>query len=60
MQDPDDWPIDKGGRPFGLRLLALLGALAFVMLGINSLLPVFQQPLPRPVPATPNRTAATT
>jgi hypothetical protein len=32
----DDWLIDQG-RPWGLRLLALVGALAFVMLGINSL-----------------------
>lgn len=54
MPEPDDWPIDQG-RPWGLRLLALLGALAFVMLGINSLLPVLQQPLPRPTPTEPNR-----
>lgn len=54
MKDPDDWPIDQG-RPWGLRLLALVGALAFVMLGISSLLPVFQQPVPRPVPSVPNR-----
>ncbi len=41
--DPEDWPVDRG-RPLGLRLLALVGALAFVMLGINSLLPVLQGP----------------
>ncbi|MCP9773506.1 hypothetical protein KBY66_12930 [Synechococcus sp. Tobar12-5m-g] len=41
--DGDDWPVDRG-RPLGLRLLALVGALAFVMLGINSLLPVLQRP----------------
>lgn len=58
MHDPDDWTIDKG-RPWGLRLLALVGALAFVMLGINSLLPVFQQPVPRPIPTQPNRGAGT-
>jgi len=52
MQDSDDWPIDQG-RPWGLRLLALVGALAFVMLGINSLLPVFQQPVQPPVPSQP-------
>lgn len=54
MDDPDDWPIDEG-RPWGLRLLALVGALAFLMLGISSLLPVFQQPVPRPVPNLPSR-----
>jgi hypothetical protein len=47
MADPDDWPTDPG-RPWLLRLLALLGALAFVMLGVNSLLPVFQPPAPLP------------
>ena len=54
MKDSDDWPIDQG-RPWGLRLLALVGALAFVMLGINSLLLVFQQPRPLPVPAQTKR-----
>jgi hypothetical protein len=43
-----------------LRLLALVGALAFVMLGINSLLPVLQQPLPRPVPTLPDQGDRTT
>ena len=54
MHESDDWPVDQG-RPWGLRLLALVGALAFVMLGINSLLPMFQQPAPRPVPTSPNQ-----
>lgn len=45
--DGDDWPVDRG-RPLGLRLLALVGALAFVMLGISSLLPVLQRPQPPP------------
>ena len=40
MEDQEDWPIDQG-RPLLLRLLALLGALGFVMLGVNSLLPAF-------------------
>ena len=44
------------GRPWLLRLLALLGALAFVMLGINSLLPAFEPPTPRPMPDQRNRT----
>lgn len=59
MDEPEDWAIEKG-RPWGLRLLALVGALAFVMLGINSLLPVLQQPLPRPVPTPPDQGDRTT
>ena len=54
MEDQDDWPIDQG-RPWWLRLLALLGALGFVMLGVNSLLPAFEQPSPRPIPDHRNR-----
>ena len=54
MEDQDDWPIDQG-RPGWLRLLALLGALGFVMLGVNSLLPAFEQPSPRPIPDHRNR-----
>lgn len=54
MEDQNDWPIDKG-RPWWLRLLALLGALGFVMLGINSLMPAFEQPSPRPMPDQRNR-----
>jgi hypothetical protein len=54
MEDQEDWPIDQG-RPLLLRLLALLGALGFVMLGVNSLLPAFDQPSPRPMPDQRNR-----
>jgi hypothetical protein len=54
MEDQEDWPIDQG-RPVLLRLLALLGALGFVMLGVNSLLPAFEQPSPRPMPDQRNR-----
>ena len=54
MEDLDDWPIDQG-RPWLLRLLALLGALGFVMLGVNSLLPAFEPPSPRPMPDQRNR-----
>jgi hypothetical protein len=54
MEDQDDWPIDQG-RPWLLRLLSLLGALGFVMLGVNSLLPAFDQPSPRPMPDQRNR-----
>lgn len=53
MQPP--WPdddsdrIEDPGRPLGLRLLALLGALAFVMLGLSSLAPLLHPPgTPRP------------
>ena len=54
MEDQEDWPIDQG-RPLLLRLLALLGALGFVMLGVNSLLPAFEAPSPRPMPDQRNR-----
>lgn len=54
MEDQDDWPIDQG-RPWLLRLLALLGALGFVMLGVNSLLPAFEPPSPRPMTDQRNR-----
>lgn len=54
MEDQDDWPIDQG-RPLLLRLLALLGALGFVMLGVNSLLPAFEPPSPKPMPDQRNR-----
>ena len=53
-EDEHDWPEDRG-RPWLLRLLALLGAFAFVMLGVNSLLPLIQQPIPRPLPDQRNR-----
>ena len=54
MEDQEDWPMDRG-RPVLLRLLALLGALGFVMLGVNSLLPDFEPPSPRPMPDQRNR-----
>ena len=54
IEDQEDWPIDQG-RPMLLRLLALLGALGFVMLGVNSLLPAFEPPSPRPMPDQRNR-----
>jgi len=40
--DPEGWDKDPG-RPLGLRLLALLGALSFLALGISSLLPILQR-----------------
>ncbi len=45
--DPEGWD-DDPGRPLGLRLLALLGALSFLALGISSLLSILQGPGPGP------------
>jgi len=50
--DPDGWDRDPG-RPLGLRLLALLGALSFLALGVNSLLPILQRTEPAPQPREP-------
>jgi hypothetical protein len=52
-QDPfdDDEPLVDPGRSLGLRLLALLGAASFVMLGVSSVLvPLMQPPEPPPMP----------
>ena len=59
---PPDRPPDSGGqedellvdpgRGLGLRLLALLGAFAFLMLGISSMAPLFQ---PTPSPPLPDQ-----
>lgn len=48
VPEADDWPVDPG-RPLILRLLALLGAFSFVMLGLSSLTPLLH-PQPNPVP----------
>ena len=45
--DPEGWDRDPG-RPLALRLLALLGALSFLTLGISSLLPILQRQSPIP------------
>jgi hypothetical protein len=45
--DPEGWDKDPG-RPLGLRLLALLGALSFLALGISSLLPILERSEPTP------------
>ena len=50
--DADDRLVDRG-LPLGMRLLALVGALSFVILGLNSLLPVLQPP-PTP-PSMPDQ-----
>ena len=47
VPDDGDWPVDPG-RPLGLRLLALLGAFSFVMLGLSSLAPLLQPPQREP------------
>lgn len=50
-QDPwnDDAPLVDPGRSLGLRVLALLGAASFVMLGISSVVvPLLQTPEPPP------------
>ena len=45
--DSEGWDTDPG-RPLGLRLLALLGALSFLALGISSLLSILQRHGPIP------------
>jgi len=50
--DPEGWDKDPG-RPLALRLLALLGALSFLALGISSLLPILQRPGKGPQPPEP-------
>ena len=52
----DDWPVDPG-RPLALRLLALLGALSFVMLGLSVLAPLLHPPQPQP-PRMPDQPEA--
>jgi hypothetical protein len=50
-EDDDELPVDRG-RGLGLRLLALLGALSFLMLGISSIAPLLQ---PAPPPEMPDQ-----
>ena len=45
-----DEPLEDRGRSLGLRLLALLGAFAFLMLGISSIVLLLQPPGPAPMP----------
>lgn len=55
----DEAPLIDPGRSLGLRLLALLGAFSFVMLGLSSVLvPLLQQPPPPPLPDQRNRSIA--
>jgi hypothetical protein len=49
----DDWPVARP-RPLGLRLLALLGALSFVLIGLSSLAPLLH-PEPEGAPPMPDQ-----
>jgi hypothetical protein len=46
----DDELLEERGRSLGLRLLALLGALSFLMLGISSIAPLLQPASPPQLP----------
>jgi hypothetical protein len=46
----DDEPLVDPGRSLGLRLLALLGAFSFLMIGISSIVPLLQPLSPPPMP----------
>ncbi len=50
--DKEDELLEDPGRGLGLRLLALLGAFSFLMLGISSMAPLFQ---PTPSPPLPDQ-----
>lgn len=55
----DDEPLVDPGRSLPLRLLALLGAASFLMLGISSVVvPLMQPPDPPPMPDQRERSAA--
>ncbi|KMM16479.1 hypothetical protein [Synechococcus sp. GFB01] len=45
----DDEPLVDPGRGLGLRLLALLGAVSFLMIGISSIVLLLQPPPPPPM-----------
>ncbi len=49
----DDPPLVDPGRSLGMRLLALLGAVSFLMLGLSSLVPLLQPQPPSPPPSQP-------
>lgn len=50
LEVDDDEPLVDRGRGLGMRLLALLGAFSFVLLGISSIAPLLQPPPPPPMP----------
>jgi hypothetical protein len=47
----DDKDLEDRGMPLSLRILAAVGAFSFLMLGLNSLVPLLR--LPRPAPPDP-------
>ena len=53
--DPDSRALEKlrerSGLPLPLRILALVGALSFLMIGLNSLMPPRTRPQPPPLPS---------
>jgi len=49
----DDEPLIDPGRPIGLRLLALVGAASFLMIGIASLVPLLEWLRQPPAPPSP-------
>ncbi len=51
MPDNDEFPEERG-RGLGLRLLALLGAFSFLMLGISTITRLFP---PSPPPVLPDQ-----
>lgn len=48
----DEEPLLDPGRSLALRILALLGAFSFLMIGISSIVPLLY---PAPPPQTPNQ-----
>ena len=50
VEGGDDEPLVDPGRSLALRLLALLGAFSFLMIGLSSLVPLLRQPPPTPMP----------
>ena len=58
--DPADPYPDRSGMPLALRILAGVGALSFLLLGINSLLPALHPPGRPSHPSIQNRAGITT
>ncbi|MCP9928802.1 hypothetical protein [Cyanobium sp. CH-040] len=50
LDSGDDEPLVDPGRSLVLRLLALLGAFSFLMIGLSSLVPLLRPPPPPPLP----------
>jgi hypothetical protein len=50
VDNDNDELLEERGRSLGLRLLALLGALSFLMLGISSIAPLLQPASPPQLP----------